>query len=164
MHWDSALDAEARKRGTSVYFPDRVIPMLPKELSEEICSLKPGVERFAFTVEMDFDRDGERAGARFYPSVIKSNERMTYTSVRKILVDRDSTERRRYDYLLQDFELMNELCGVLRGKRLKREGALILTCLEPESAPRYSGQARVYYKRREKPCAYADRGVYDRCE
>lgn len=131
VHWDSALDAEARKRGTSVYFPDRVIPMLPKELSEEICSLKPGVERFAFTVEMDFDRDGERAGARFYPSVIKSNERMTYTSVRKILVDQDRTERRRYDYLLQDFELMNELCGVLRGKRLKR-GSLDFDLPEPE--------------------------------
>ncbi|MEK6673017.1 MAG: VacB/RNase II family 3'-5' exoribonuclease, partial [Nitrospirota bacterium] len=107
------------------------IPMLPKELSEDICSLKPDVERFAFTAEMDFSRDGERVGARFYPSVIKSNERMTYTSVRKILVDQDRTERERYDYLLQDFELMNELCGVLRGKRLKR-GSLDFDLPEPE--------------------------------
>lgn len=129
--WGSAIDAEARKRGTSVYFPDRVIPMLPKELSEDLCSLKPKVERFAFTVEMNFNRDGERTGARFYPSTIKSDERMTYTSVRKILVDQDTGERERYEYLLQEFELMNELCGTLRDRRLKR-GSLDFDLPEPE--------------------------------
>lgn len=129
--WDSAVDAEARKRGTSVYFPDRVIPMLPKELSEDLCSLKPKVDRFAFTVEMDFDRYGKRLDARFYPSVIKSDERMTYTSVRKILIDEDKAEREKYDYLLKDFELMGELCGVLRSARLER-GSLDFDLPEPE--------------------------------
>ncbi len=129
--WDSVLDGEARKRGTSVYLPDRVIPMLPKELSEDLCSLRPKVERLAFTVEMDFDRQGERIGAKFYPSIIKSDERMTYTSVRKILVDHDRDEREKYAPLLQDFELMNELCNILRGMRLER-GSLDFDLPEPE--------------------------------
>lgn len=129
--WNSTIDSEARKRGTSIYFPDRVIPMLPKELSEDLCSLRPKVERLSFTVEMDFDRDGERVKAKFYPSLIKSDERMTYTSVRKILVDYDGKERERYDYLLGEFELMNELCGILRKRRLER-GSLDFDLPEPE--------------------------------
>ncbi|MBI4689951.1 MAG: ribonuclease R [Nitrospirae bacterium] len=129
--WDSAIDLEARKRGTSIYFPDRVTPMLPKELSEDLCSLRPKIERLAFTVEMDFDRNGGRLNSRFYPSIIKSDERMTYTSVRKILIDNDVREREKYDYLLSDFELMGELCGVLRGKRFER-GSLDFDLPEPE--------------------------------
>ncbi|HBR21966.1 MAG TPA: ribonuclease R [Nitrospiraceae bacterium] len=129
--WDSDIDLEARKRGTSTYFPDRVIPMLPNELSEDLCSLRPEMDRLAFTVEMDFGRHGEKLNTKFYPSLIKSNERMTYTSVRKILVDNDRHERKRYDYLLSDFELMAELCGVLRKKRLER-GSLDFDLPEPE--------------------------------
>lgn len=129
--WDSALDLEARRRGTSVYFPDRVIPMLPKDLSEDLCSLRPGVERPAFTVQMAFDRHGNRVSAAFYPSLIKSDERMTYTSVRKILVDQDVRERRKYDRLLEDFDMMGELCGLLRQKRLLR-GSLDFDLPEPE--------------------------------
>lgn len=129
--WGSAIDLEARKRGTSVYLPDRVIPMLPKELSEDLCSLKPKVERMAFTVEMDFDRYGRRVNKKFYPSLIKSGERMTYTSVRKILIDQDPAEREKYDYLLKDFELMEELCGILRAGRLER-GSLDFDLPEPE--------------------------------
>ncbi|MEW6067512.1 MAG: ribonuclease R [Nitrospirota bacterium] len=131
VKWDSAIDIEARKRGTSIYFPDRVIPMLPCELSEDLCSLKPKVERLAFTVEMDFGRNGNMLSAKFYPSVIISDERMTYTSVRKILVDNDPHERMRYDYLLHDLELMGELCGILRNKRLER-GSLDFDLPEPE--------------------------------
>src|SRR4030043_498345 len=131
INWNSAIDIEARKRGTSIYFPDRVIPMLPKDLSEDLCSLKPKVERLASTVEMDFDRNGNRLDARFYPSVIISDERMTYTSVRKILIDNNRHEREKYDYLLQDFELMGELCGILRNKRLER-GSLDFDLPEPE--------------------------------
>lgn len=131
VDWDSGIDKEARKRATSVYFPDRVIPMLPRELSEDLCSLKPGLDRFTMTVEMDFDRNGDRIGVKFYPSLINSNERMTYTSVRKILVDNDRKERERYEYLLQDFELMNELCNLLRSKRLDR-GSLDFDLPEPE--------------------------------
>ena len=118
--WDSAVDREARKRGTSVYFPDRVLPMLPKELSEDLCSLKPNVERLAFTVEMDFDRNGSRIGARFFPSVIVSDERMTYTSVSKILIGKDARERSKYNHLLRDFELMGELCGILRNQAAQK--------------------------------------------
>jgi len=116
------------KRGTSVYFPDRVIPMLPKELSEDLCSLRPETDKLAFTVEMDFDRFGRRLGARFYPSVINSDERMTYTSVKKVLVDNDPEEREKYDYLLRDFELMGELCAFCDPPGLKG-AASILTCL-----------------------------------
>ena len=129
--WDSIIDVEARKRGTSVYFPDRVIPMLPKELSEDLCSLRPKVERLSFTVEMNFDRNGVRLDSKFYPSVIVSDERMTYTSVSKILIDNDVRERAKYDHLLQDFELMGELCGILRKKRLER-GSLDFDLPEPE--------------------------------
>lgn len=129
--WDSLIDKEARKRGTSVYFPDSVIPMLPKELSEDLCSLKPKVDRLAFTVEMDFDMCGKLTGAKFYPCIINSNERMTYTSVKKILVDEDQKERQKYDYLLQDFEIMGELCNILKSRRFKR-GSLDFDLPEPE--------------------------------
>lgn len=129
--WDSPVDIEARRRGTSVYFPDRVIPMLPKELSEDLCSLRTKTDKLAFTVEMDFDRYGRRLDARFYPSVIRSVERMTYTSVRKILIDHDPGERKRYDSLLRDFELMGELCGILRSVRLEK-GSLDFDLPEPE--------------------------------
>ncbi len=129
--WGSALDIEARKRGTSTYFPDRVIPMLPKELSEDLCSLRPDVERLAFTVEMDYDTSGSRTAVRFYPSLIRSNERMTYTSVRKILIDGEPDERRRYAHLLGEFELMQELCNLLRTARLAR-GSLDFDLPEPE--------------------------------
>ncbi|NOZ25671.1 MAG: ribonuclease R [Nitrospirae bacterium] len=129
--WDSNIDREAKRRATSVYLPDRVVPMLPKKLSEDICSLKPKVPRLAFTVEMDFTREGERIRQRFYPSVIRSDERMTYTQVKQILVDGDRKLRQRYGYLLREFELMGELCGVLRERRLKR-GSLDFDLPEPE--------------------------------
>lgn len=128
---NSATDREARERGTSVYFPDRVIPMLPKELSEDLCSLKPRQERYTITVELEFDRLGTRLKSSIYPSVIASAERLTYTSVRKILVDHDANERRRYDHVLHDLELMAELCGVLRKRRVER-GSLDFDLPEPE--------------------------------
>jgi len=129
--WDTAIDLEARQRGTSVYFPDRVIPMLPKELSEDICSLKPGIPRHVFTVEMDFDRDGNRINTKFYPATIISDERLTYTIVKKILVDNDVTLRKRYFNILQELETMAELSGLLRNKRLER-GSLDFDLPEPE--------------------------------
>lgn len=131
VRWDSLIDHEARKRGTSIYFPDRVIPMLPKELSEDLCSLKPKVDKYAFTVEMDIDDKGSRINTKFYPSIINSNERMTYTSVKKILVDNDEREKKRYSYLLDEFQLMAELCHILKEKRLNR-GSLDFDLPEPE--------------------------------
>jgi ribonuclease R len=80
---------------------------------------------------MDFDRTGKMLDSRFYPSLIKSNERMTYTSVRKILVDEDPKERKKYDYLLHEFDLMGELCGLLRQRRIER-GSLDFDLPEPE--------------------------------
>jgi ribonuclease R len=129
--WDTPLDLEARRRGTSVYFPDRVIPMLPKELSEDLCSLKPREDRPALTAEMLVGRDGARLSASFYPSLIRSDARMTYTSVRKIIVDGDVKERRKHDALLSDLDLMAELAGVLRDVRLAR-GSLDFDLPEPE--------------------------------
>lgn len=131
VKWGDTIDMEARSRGTSVYFPDRVIPMLPKELSEELCSLKPKVERAAFTIRMEFDRSGVRGEAEFFPSLIVSNERMTYTSVRKILIDQDGQERKKYESLLREFELMGELAGLMRQRRLDR-GSLDFDLPEPE--------------------------------
>lgn len=120
VQWESGLDIEARRRGTSIYFPDRVIPMLPKKLSDDLCSLKPKSDRFSFTVEMEFNKNGQMIKKDFYPSVINSNERMTYTSVRKILVDRDIIERKKYEYLLESFEIMEELAGIVRQQRMRR--------------------------------------------
>ena len=131
VKWDSLIDKEASKRGTSVYFPDRVIPMLTKELSEDLCSLKPKVDRRAFTVEMGFNEYGERINENFYLSRINSDERMTYTSVRKILIDNDYEERKKYGHLLYDFEIMGELCNILKSRRLKK-GSFDFDLPEPE--------------------------------
>jgi ribonuclease R len=129
--WDSTIDLEARRRGTSVYFPGSVIPMLPEKLSNNLCSLVPRQDRMTFTVEMHIDREGQMTDTDFYPSIINSNERMTYTSVKKILVDNDRYERERYGHLLESFELMEELCSVLRKNRIKR-GSLDFDLPEPE--------------------------------
>jgi len=139
VRWDDAIDLEARDRGTSVYLPDRVSPMLPPTLSENICSLRPGEKRMTFTVEMLFDRHGNIMDDRFYPSMIISNERMTYTSVKKIIIDQDITERTKYDHLLGDFELMAELAGLIRSKRFER-GSLDFDLPEPEVVLDLEGQ------------------------
>jgi ribonuclease R len=131
VDWDSPVDLEARKRGTSVYFPDRVIPMLPRELSENLASLIPKEDRRTMTVEMEFDRYGKRFGAKFYPSLIRSDERLTYTSVKKIVVDGDPKERGRYDGIVKELELMAELAGIMRQRRLER-GSLDFDLPEPE--------------------------------
>ncbi|MDR0347487.1 MAG: RNB domain-containing ribonuclease [Coriobacteriales bacterium] len=89
--WNSALDLDARRRATSVYLPDRVIPMLPASLSEELCSLRPGEDRLAFTVEMILNSDGSVAECDFYPSLIRSSLRLTYDEAQRIL-DEGKTE------------------------------------------------------------------------
>ncbi|HDL20978.1 MAG TPA: ribonuclease R [Nitrospirae bacterium] len=131
VKWNDVIDMEARSRGTSVYFPDRVLPMFPKVISEDLCSLRPHVKRLAFTAEMDFSRNGHRIRESFYPSVIESNNRMTYNSVKKILIDQDAGERKKYESLLYDFELMSELTNILRSKRMQR-GSLDFDLPEPE--------------------------------
>ena len=116
----SALDDEAVKRGTSVYFPDRVIPMLPKELSNGICSLNPQVDRLAFSVFMDIDNLGRVVSHEIFESVIHTTERMTYTNVYKILEERDRDLIQRYEPLVPMFEKMKELALILRKKRSLR--------------------------------------------
>lgn len=131
VKWGTPIDLEARQRGTSVYLPDRVIPMLPAELSENICSLLPKTPRLTFTVEIHFNNSGEIRESLFYPSIIRTAERMTYTSVKKILVDKDPDEIKQYRKLLPYFEAMAELCEILKKKR-KSRGSLDFDLPEPE--------------------------------
>lgn len=118
----SALDREAAKRGTSVYLPDRVIPMLPPELSNEVCSLNPGVPRMAISVFMQLDARGELQSYEFYPSLVRIDERMTYDDVNRIL-EGDQELEKRYGKFSEVFKEMGALSRVLKEKRLKR-GAL----------------------------------------
>ncbi|MCC7202613.1 MAG: ribonuclease R [Nitrospirae bacterium] len=129
--WDSPLDQEAYSRGTSVYLPDRVIPMFPEKLSNHICSLNPKTDRLTMTVEMLFDHNGIRTDYKIYESVINSNERMTYTNVSKVLQDQDQEIISRYAGLVDTFLLMKELCLKIRSKRMKR-GSIDFDLPEPE--------------------------------
>ena len=116
----SALDREALNRGTSVYLVDRVIPMLPHKLSNGICSLNAGVDRLALSCLMTINEKGEVVDHSIEETVICVNERMTYTSVKKILEEKDEEERARYKELVPMFEQMEELAAILRTKRKKR--------------------------------------------
>jgi len=125
----SALDREARLRGTSVYFPDRAVPMLPIELSTDICSLRPEVERLVMSCVMEIDHQGEIVGYELHPGVIRSAERMTYTNVNLIL-EGDQPLRQRYTRLVESFELMRELALILNRKRVRR-GSIDFDLPEP---------------------------------
>jgi ribonuclease R len=127
----TSLDEEAYLRGTSVYFPDRAVPMFPPELSNEICCLHPKVDRLTLTVELRYDANGGRRDVRFYPSVIQSDERLTYTWVRRMLVDGDSELKVKWRHLLPSLELMADLCRELRRRRMGR-GAIDFDLPEPE--------------------------------
>lgn len=117
---NSALDWEALKRGTSVYLVDRVIPMLPHKLSNGICSLNQGVERLALSCLMTINDKGEVTDYQLAETVICVDRRMSYTSVKKILEDKDEAERQEYEPLVPMFELMEQLAAILRRKRHKR--------------------------------------------
>ncbi|HEX6436696.1 MAG TPA: ribonuclease R [Candidatus Binatia bacterium] len=116
----TALDQEAYSRATSVYFPDRAIPMLPEALSNGICSLNPREDRLTKTACIEYSFNGEVIGSRFFNSVIRSRERMTYTDVGRILVDRDRPTIERYTDLVSQFELMEELTLLIFEKRKAR--------------------------------------------
>ncbi len=117
---NSALDWEALERGTSVYLVNRVIPMLPHKLSNGICSLNQGVDRLALSCLMTINGKGEVADYQIAETVIRVDRRMSYTSVRKILEDKDEAERQEYETLVPMFEQMGELAALLRKKRHKR--------------------------------------------
>src|SRR6266567_2380228 len=125
----SALDQEARLRGTSVYFPDRAVPMLPLELSTDICSLRPQVERLVLSCIMEIDHRGEIVGYELCEGVIRSAERMTYTAVNAVL-EGDAGMRKRYADLTGVFELMRDLAMILNRKR-ERRGSIDFDLPEP---------------------------------
>jgi ribonuclease R len=126
---DSAIDEEARKRGTSVYFPDRAVPMLPLELSTDICSLRPDLERLVLSCIMEIEPNGEIAYYELAEGVIRSAQRMTYTDVNAV-IEGDKPTRQKYAALAENFDLMYELAQILNRKRVKR-GSIDFDLPEP---------------------------------
>lgn len=126
----SPLDQEAYRRGTSVYYPGHVVPMLPFALSHGICSLNPDVDRLTFSALMEVDKDGRCYGAKFAKSVIRSKARMTYNKVNKILAG-DEALRGEYAFLVETAQEMNELAHALYKRRIER-GALELDIPEAQ--------------------------------
>ncbi|MFY9532161.1 MAG: RNB domain-containing ribonuclease [Candidatus Acidiferrales bacterium] len=125
----AALDREARLRGTSVYFPNRAVPMLPEELSNGICSLNPHVDRLVMSVLMEISGEGQVLHADFMPGVIRSAERMTYTNVNKVL-EGDPEATQRYAALAPEFRRMKELALLLNARRNAR-GSIDFDLPEP---------------------------------
>lgn len=136
----TALDEEAYRRGTSVYFPDRAIPMFPSKISNEICCLHPKVDRLTMTIELNYDQYGEKKEVRFYPSIIQSDARLTYTQVKKILLNEDETLNREFEFLLPSLKKMADLSQILRQKRMER-GAIDFDLPEPEVILNLQGEA-----------------------
>ncbi|RMG57117.1 MAG: VacB/RNase II family 3'-5' exoribonuclease, partial [Deltaproteobacteria bacterium] len=133
--WDSPLDLEARRRGTSVYFPDRVVPMFPERLSNDLCSLREGVNRLTVTVDAHLDERGEVKKVSFYPSVIRSRKRLTYRQVQEFL-DGKGKMPRGLGRMLRHAE---ELAVILNEKRV-REGSLDFDLPESEIKISLSGR------------------------
>ncbi|MBW2682922.1 MAG: ribonuclease R [Deltaproteobacteria bacterium] len=127
----SDLDKEAYARGTSIYFPGRVIPMLPENLSNDLCSLVPGKDRFTVTAILKFDHNGKLLKKEFTRSVIRSHHRFTYTTVKQILIDKDSSIQRLHKPFLTQLESAYELATALYAKRKKR-GSIGFTLPETE--------------------------------
>ncbi len=119
----SALDREASRRGTSVYFPDRAIPMLPEELSNRLCSLNPERDRLVLVAELELDRGGRQREARFYRGVIRSRARLTYTKVAALLSDAETPEilawRAELGDLVDQLRAMHGLMRLLYRKRVQ---------------------------------------------
>ena len=116
----SVLDDEARSRGTSVYFPGRVLPMLPERLSNGLCSLNPRVDRLVLSAILQLDARGRVVGSEFVKGVIRSGHRMTYTEVARLLASATADDERRYGPYLADFRLMGEVAALLRERREER--------------------------------------------
>ncbi|MBO0859138.1 MAG: VacB/RNase II family 3'-5' exoribonuclease [Chloracidobacterium sp.] len=134
------LDVEARLRGTSVYFPERAIPMLPERLSSGICSLNPKVDRLAMSALMEVDRRGRVVSYKLRETVIRSDERMTYTNVNKLLTHDDPQLAMRYSGLRDLFKTMEELARILIKMR-ERRGAIDFNL--PESVFEFDDEGRV---------------------
>jgi len=126
----SSLDEEAFRRGTSVYFPDRTLPMLPEKISNHICSLRPNEDKLTVSVLLEIDRGGSVLRSSFHTSLIRTVERLTYDSVFRIL-EGDRDEKHRFSGLVPDLHLMSDLAHVLREKR-RNAGSLDFDLVEPE--------------------------------
>jgi len=137
---DSALDQEAFARGNSVYFPNRVIPMLPESLSNGLCSLNPEVDRLCMVCEMRVSAGGQVTGHRFYPAVMRSHARLTYTEVAAILDGSDPVARERRAALVPRLEHLQAVTRALRARRLE-EGAVDLDL--PETRIVFDDQQRI---------------------
>ena len=117
---NSLLDQEALIRGTSIYMLGRVIPMLPRELSNGICSLNAGEDRFTLSCTMEIDKNGNVKSSEIYKAVINVTERMIYTDVQKILDNSEVEIVKRYEKYIDEFKLMEELALILKQKRLEK--------------------------------------------
>ena len=117
---NTLLDKEAYIRGTSIYILDRVIPMLPRELSNGICSLNAGEDRFTLSVSMEINPKGNVISSDVYKGIINVTERMSYKNVQKILDNSDEEVTKRYEKYINDFKLMEELALILKNKRLEK--------------------------------------------
>ncbi len=117
---DSLLDKEAYLRGTSIYMLGRVIPMLPRELSNGICSLNAGEDRFTLSCSMKISSKGEVIDSKIYKAVIKVTERMNYLDVQKILDKSDNIVLKKYEKYIDEFEKMKELALILKNKRMEK--------------------------------------------
>lgn len=142
----TALDREARVRSTSVYFPDRAIPMLPPRLSTDLCSLRPATDRFALTARMDLDGRGHVLHVEYFESVIRSDQRFTYDQVDAMLRG-DAALQSRFQNFLCALQWMRELCAILRRRRLER-GALDFDL--PHAVVEYDANGQVVDIVREK--------------
>ncbi|MEJ6558919.1 MAG: ribonuclease R, partial [Candidatus Thioglobus sp.] len=116
----TALDDDAIERGNSVYFPRRVVPMLPEALSNGLCSINPGVERLCMTCEMNIDKAGNLLDYKFYPATMFSHARLTYTKVSKILEEDDQALKTEFEPVLENLNDLYDLYKVLKAARAKR--------------------------------------------
>ncbi|MDO8527140.1 MAG: ribonuclease R [Deltaproteobacteria bacterium] len=128
---NSPLDREALARSTSVYFPGRVLPMLPEALSNDLCSLKPNEDRLALVAEMEIDPAGESVGEKFYTAIFQSQARLTYTIVRRLVVDKEEALRQEMQVILPMVETLSEVAGNLKKMRTNR-GTIDFDLPEPE--------------------------------
>ena len=125
----SGLDDESRLRGTSVYFPDRVIPMLPEILSNGLCSLKPDIDRYSLVCELNIAANGKVKNSSFFKGIIKSAARLTYTEMSAIVVDKDNDARKKRDQLVTCLDDLYQLYQLLHAER-KKQGLIDFSSLE----------------------------------
>lgn len=142
------IDRQAFERATSVYFPEKVIPMLPEKLCNDLCSLKEGVDRLTLSCVMDVDKNGKVVDYFIAPSVIKSGARMTYTTVQK-MIDGDKEVLKKYNSLVKNVMIMNELADILIDKR-GEQGSIDLDVKESAIYVDKSGQITVQTAPRDK--------------